>query len=198
VLQVSGEVHEKALDRLGVPLCVADRDGVFLWMNKSAKRFFGDVIGRRFSKVVAPEQISHARRQFERKVTGQAAVTDYDLTLLDRSGRRVAARIHSVSLSSAGSGAAVFGAVIAASAEHGLDSSSADNRPAAVQLTGRQHQTLLLLGDGRGTSEIAAHLDIAVETARNHIRAVVSALGAHSRLEAVAIAHRIGLLPPQD
>jgi len=37
-------------------------------------------------------------------------------------------------------------------------------------------------------------LHLSTETVRNHIRHVFAALGAHSRLEAVAIAHREGLL----
>jgi DNA-binding NarL/FixJ family response regulator len=39
-----------------------------------------------------------------------------------------------------------------------------------------------------------AMLHLSKETVRNHIRHVLAALGAHSRLEAVAIAHRRGLL----
>jgi DNA-binding NarL/FixJ family response regulator len=56
----------------------------------------------------------------------------------------------------------------------------------------------MLLGEGLGTSGIAARLSISRETARNHIQAVMSALGVHSRLEAVAVAHRLGLLPPRS
>jgi DNA-binding NarL/FixJ family response regulator len=38
--------------------------------------------------------------------------------------------------------------------------------------------------------EIARELHLSVETVRNHIRHLLRALGAHSRLEAVAIARR--------
>jgi DNA-binding NarL/FixJ family response regulator len=41
---------------------------------------------------------------------------------------------------------------------------------------------------------IAATLHLSKETVRNHVRHVLRALGPRSRLEAVAIAHRTGLL----
>jgi DNA-binding NarL/FixJ family response regulator len=56
---------------------------------------------------------------------------------------------------------------------------------------------LRLLSDGLETQEIAASLGIAEETARNHIRALLRAMGAHSRLEAVIIGLRSGVLRPK-
>jgi DNA-binding NarL/FixJ family response regulator len=64
----------------------------------------------------------------------------------------------------------------------------------AVELTPRQHQVLRLLGDGLTTGKIASELGIAEETARNHIKAVLRALEARSRLEAVVAARHRGLL----
>ncbi len=48
--------------------------------------------------------------------------------------------------------------------------------------------------DGRTTGKISSELGIAEETARNHIKAVLRALGARSRLEAVVAARHRGLL----
>jgi PAS domain S-box-containing protein len=193
--QVAGLGYSHVLNEIGLPLYVADGDGVFLWVNASAKAFVGDVVGRRISSVVVPEQITYAREQFARKVTGQAAVTDYDLTLLDSNGRRVPVVIHSVRLASNGTGAAVFGAAIPRNAERQwFDPADTEDQP-AVHFTGRQHETLMLLGEGLGTAQIAAQLGISAPTARNHIQAVMEALGAHTRLEAVAEAHQTGLLP---
>jgi DNA-binding NarL/FixJ family response regulator len=53
---------------------------------------------------------------------------------------------------------------------------------------------LQMLGEGASTEQIAAMLHLSKETVRNHIRHVLRALGAHSRLEAVAKANRAGLL----
>ena len=53
---------------------------------------------------------------------------------------------------------------------------------------------LRLLEHGRRTHDIASELNLSVETVRNHIRHILRALGVHSRLEAVALAHREHLL----
>jgi len=62
------------------------------------------------------------------------------------------------------------------------------------ELTPRQAEVLRLLGEGLSTEAIASRLGIAVETARNHIRAVLRGLGVHSRLEAVVAGRERGLL----
>ena len=41
---------------------------------------------------------------------------------------------------------------------------------------------------------MAAALQLTTETVRNHVRHVLKALGAHSRLEAVVVARRQGLI----
>jgi DNA-binding CsgD family transcriptional regulator len=51
-----------------------------------------------------------------------------------------------------------------------------------------------MLAEGMSTDQVAAMLHLSKETVRNHIRHVLRALGAHSRLEAVAMARRQGLL----
>ena len=61
-------------------------------------------------------------------------------------------------------------------------------------LTPRQYEVLKLLADALSTSEIADRLGLATETVRNHVRAVLVALGARSRLEAVVTAERLGLI----
>jgi DNA-binding CsgD family transcriptional regulator len=59
-------------------------------------------------------------------------------------------------------------------------------------LTPRQTEVLQLLAQGYETDEIARRLGIALDTARNHIRAVRRRLDAHSRLEAVLVGLRRG------
>jgi DNA-binding NarL/FixJ family response regulator len=65
---------------------------------------------------------------------------------------------------------------------------------AQADLTPRQRQVLELLAKGRSTDQIASELHLATETVRNHIRHLLRRLGAHSRLEAVVIARRQGLI----
>ena len=61
-------------------------------------------------------------------------------------------------------------------------------------LTPRQQEVLRLLAEGLETPEIARRLGVADETARNHIRALLRATGAHSRLEVVLIGLRHGIV----
>ena len=46
---------------------------------------------------------------------------------------------------------------------------------------------LRLLQSGRSTQQIAQELHLSTETVRNHVRRLLSALGVHTRLEAVAL-----------
>jgi DNA-binding NarL/FixJ family response regulator len=57
-------------------------------------------------------------------------------------------------------------------------------------LTPRQSEVVRLLEHGRSTRQIAEELHLSPETVRNHVRALLRALGVHSRLEAVALARR--------
>jgi len=68
--------------------------------------------------------------------------------------------------------------------------------PSAVgsDLTARELEVLRLLAAGRSTTEIAAQLFLSVHTVRNHIANLLSKLQAKSRLEAVAIALRQGIV----
>jgi DNA-binding NarL/FixJ family response regulator len=63
-----------------------------------------------------------------------------------------------------------------------------------IHLTKRQLEVLRLLADGRSTAEIAAELGLSQTTVRNYVAALLAALGAHSRLQAVVAARKAGLL----
>ena len=57
-------------------------------------------------------------------------------------------------------------------------------------LTPRETEVLQLLAEGYATERIANELFISIHTVRNHVSKILSKLGAHSKLEAVAIATR--------
>ncbi|RKT56245.1 response regulator transcription factor [Saccharothrix australiensis] len=61
-------------------------------------------------------------------------------------------------------------------------------------LTARERETLTLLADGASTDEIGRRLGVARNTVRNHVQRVLDKLGARSKLEAVSIARREGLV----
>lgn len=64
-------------------------------------------------------------------------------------------------------------------------------------LTGRQAAVLRLMAEGRSTKEIARRLDLAVGTVKAHLSGMYRALGAHSRVEALAKAGMIELFDQQ-
>jgi DNA-binding CsgD family transcriptional regulator len=62
-------------------------------------------------------------------------------------------------------------------------------RPEAI-LTPRRLEVLRLLAEGLPAKVVAARLGLAEVTVRNHIRGILTELGCHSQLEAVAEARR--------
>lgn len=60
-------------------------------------------------------------------------------------------------------------------------------------LTRRQREILYLLVEGVRVRQIATRLTLSETTVRNHIRAILRELGAHSQLEAVARARALSL-----
>ena len=74
-LGVGGDV-EQALGGIGVPSYVLDTTGIVRWINPAAEQLLGDVRGRHFTSVVAPEDSHRARESFSRKVLGTAPATE--------------------------------------------------------------------------------------------------------------------------
>jgi DNA-binding NarL/FixJ family response regulator len=67
-------------------------------------------------------------------------------------------------------------------------------RDAGPNLTVREWEVLSLLDEGFNAAQIAEQLIISRNTARNYVQNVLTKLSAHSKLEAVAVARRTGLL----
>ena len=61
-------------------------------------------------------------------------------------------------------------------------------------LTTREGEVLELIAEGLTNSDIATRLCISVNTVRNHVQNILAKLDAHSKLEALSIANRDGLL----
>jgi PAS domain S-box-containing protein len=177
------------MEDLAAPAYVIDRDGRFRWVNDAYIELFGDRRGQPFVDAVAPEHRALARMNFARKVVGKTTRI-FDLRVLDQSGDSVTLRITSAPLRRAGKVVGVFGIGIPVEREPASDGRS------FADLTPRQQEVLRLLSEGLETHDIAKRLGIADETARNHIRALLRATGAHSRLEAVVMGMRMGVLDP--
>jgi PAS domain S-box-containing protein len=170
---------EDALDRVNVPSYVIDEHGIIRWINPAAEELVGDVVGRQFTSVVAPEDNRRAREAFSKHFIGEDDV-EAPVVLLDEDGNRISAEVSSVCLFRGHRVIGVFGQL-----------SDVANEPAPVphpDLTPRQSEILRHLEQGRSTHQMAEHLQLSPETVRNHVRAVLRTLDVHSRLEAVAVA----------
>jgi PAS domain S-box-containing protein len=178
---IPGDVRA-ALEAVSVPSYMIDRTGVIRWVNPAARRLVGDVRGRQFTSVVAPEETRRAREHFARKIIGTEKVTDERVVLLGDGGDRVDVEISSVPLIDGHQIIGVFGQFA------DVEDKPPDSPPS--HLTPRQSEVLRLLQRGASTEQIARDLQLSPETVRNHVRHLLRALGVRTRLEAVAVARR--------
>lgn len=65
-------------------------------------------------------------------------------------------------------------------------------------LTPRETEILQLLAEGHGSAAIATRLVISADTVQTHVRNLLGKLGVGSRLEAVALALRMGIVDPGE
>jgi DNA-binding CsgD family transcriptional regulator/tetratricopeptide (TPR) repeat protein len=80
-------------------------------------------------------------------------------------------------------------------AEHsGPEPPAAPRRQPDVLLTGREHDVLRLLVEGRSNGEIGKELFITTKTASTHVSSILRKLSASNRVEAATLAHRLGLV----
>jgi DNA-binding CsgD family transcriptional regulator len=156
-----------SLKLLPAPAWIADADGVIRWMNGAATALLGDRVGTRLRRASAPAagEIRRAR------VPVASGTSELELASAPlRSGR---------------STVGVLSIVRGGHTRH-----TARGKEPRPRLTPRQREVLELLASGRSTREIASDLKIAEETARNHVRLLLTELRVHTRLEAVVAAYR--------
>ena len=84
-LKVGGDV-EQALESVGVPSYVLDKTGVVRWINAAAERLVGDIRGRHYTSVVAPEDSRRAQELFSQKVLGTSTATEATGHLVSTAG----------------------------------------------------------------------------------------------------------------
>jgi DNA-binding CsgD family transcriptional regulator len=176
-----------ALERVSVPAYILDRDGRIQWLNPAAEAITGNAIGRMFTEVLSSADAIGARPIFERNLRG-APHADFSVDLVHPDGAARRVQISSAALGPVGSAVGMFGLALPGAA------AGVGDRARSDRLTRRQHDVLQLLAEGASTDQIAEKLVVSRETVRNHVRHILQRLHARSRLEAVAIAHREGLL----
>ncbi|WNM37450.1 AAA family ATPase [Micromonospora halotolerans] len=69
-------------------------------------------------------------------------------------------------------------------------------RPGPDLLTSREQEVLRLVAEGHSNSRIAERLFISPKTASVHVSRIIAKLDVTNRVEAAALAHRLGLLDP--
>jgi PAS domain S-box-containing protein len=178
---MGGDV-EAALERVRVPAYMIDKHGIIRWVNPAAQEIVGDVRGKHYTSVLAPEEKRRGQEIFHRNLTGPPEGSDNKGVVLDASGERVTVELSAVPLTRDHHVIGVFGQVLS------VDEQTPP--PPPPNLTPRQVEVLRLLEQGRSTEQIAQELHLSLETVRNHVRAVLRGLGVHSRLEAVVLARR--------
>jgi DNA-binding CsgD family transcriptional regulator len=175
---------ERALMDVSVLAYALDRDGLVVWQNHAHRRVIGDAIGLHFSEFVAPEDRRRATEAFMSKIVGNVRSTQHAVEVRAKAGP-LQFEVNSVPLVRDNEVVGVL--VLVANPRVPVGSRR-------VRLTPRQRDVLELLAQGSTTEQMAEELHIARETVRNHIRAVLRALGVHSRVEAIAAARAVGLL----
>jgi PAS domain S-box-containing protein len=190
-LELLGGDVTGALEEVAVPMYVVDRRGRIRWLNGAGRALLPGATGKKLKEVIAPEQVHPTLRHFALRMLGREEFTDHETLLKTPTGQRHEVEISSVPLRSGERIVGVFGVV---RADRVLDKPTA-LKPAPT-LTPRQSEVLKLLGEGLTTQQMADRMGLSTETVRNHVRGVLAQLGAQSRLEAVLLAHRYGLLEP--
>jgi len=73
-----------------------------------------------------------------------------------------------------------------------------DGRHSRADLTPREVEIVEAFARGLTNNDIAAELGISVNTVRNHVQNLLAKLGVHSKLEALAVAVREGIIAPAE
>jgi DNA-binding NarL/FixJ family response regulator len=66
----------------------------------------------------------------------------------------------------------------------------------SVKMTGREREVVELIAEGLSNKQIAAQLNLAVDTVKSHVHNILEKLSLHTRLEIASYRHLGGPLPP--
>jgi PAS domain S-box-containing protein len=199
----------RTLVEAGDGAVVLGGDGRIVLWNRSAERILGytarDVMGRRCWDVLAGcdddgNRLCHRVCRVAALLRMDEPVHSFDMRARTKSGRPIW-----LNVSTLRAGAGLGGPVIV----HLLRDVSAakelltlvherlappaiapDGLDRAATLSRRELEVLRLLTEGNNTAAISERLKVSPETVKNHVQHILTKLGMHSRLEAVAFAAR--------
>ncbi len=210
----------RLLSREAVVYYTLNLDGSIRAVEGPFETLFGhkssDVVGKDQRELFDPNSFPTVERHFREHVAGESEFALNELRVVSKEGDPVPVLATTIPIRNS------QGAIVGAQGIiYALGDSVATppvgrpirRTPRTVEaLTPRQTEVLGLLSQGLSTREMAYRLVVTEETVRHHIRAILRAFGAHSRVEAVVRALRVGVIsvssaawvanrtdpPPQD
>lgn len=166
---------------------IVDRDGIVRWQNAVSTLAIGDWTGRKWFELVAVDETDEMEAFFRRILcSGDPAKAPFEIRELDGIAT---CEISFTPLQEGGAIVGFLGFSIPASTR--ASAAESETPPA---LTERQIEVLQLLSDGRSTRQIADELVLSETTVRNHIAHILGNLGVHTRVQAIIVATRAGLI----
>jgi len=204
---------EAAVARAGDGAFAVGADGRITLWNRAAERLLGyaarEVLGKPCCLVFAGRDDRGNRVCYDgcqvRALIGMGeGVQSFDMRTRTKNGRPVWLNVSTLALANGKPAGSVtlhlFRDVTATRELLGLvheklaAAASDGHPPPADVLTRREIDVLRLLAAGASTKAMADQLHVSLATVRNHVQNITGKLGVHSRLEAVAHAHRHRLL----
>jgi PAS domain S-box-containing protein len=203
---------DQALERTGDGAFIVSGDGRILSWNRAAQKILGftakEVVGRRCCDIFTGRDENDNRLCYQgchvMTLVGMGeAVQSFDMRTRTKGGQAAWINVSILPLgngSASGDSALHLFRDVTASKElltlvhERLARAAGGDAPEGEALSRREVEVLRLLAAGVKTGEAAERLHVSRATIRNHVQHVLTKLGAHSRLEAVAIATRRRLL----
>ncbi len=171
-------------ERTSNPVALLDEHRIIVELNQAAVELFGGgrerLIGSSMGENVVPAERERSEAEWEAFLrTGEYAGTR-DVMRADGSTLKVdfAARLADVG----GMRRAIYVAMV-----HDDGGERPERTAAALSLTGREREIVMLIALGSDTGEIAAQLHVSPETVRSHVRNAMAKLDVHTRAQLVAV-----------
>ncbi len=185
--ELGGADITEALEEVPVHAFVLDSDAIVRWQNKAARETIGDRVGKKWAAVMTERSIRDVENVWP-KLLGSGDAAEVTVEAVRPDGTIERRDVSVAPLKEGGSVVGVFGLGVPATG--GCD----PIEPGRFNLTKRQLEVLQLLADGKSTEQIASELYISKTTVRNHVARLLAALHVHTRVQAVIVASRAGLI----